>query len=56
MNYNYLHLLSNRDLLLMLSEMYHDALKGKDEEIDRLTQELEITQDSLKITKRALEE
>jgi hypothetical protein len=56
MKSNYLHLLSDRDHLLMLGEMYHDALKGKEEEVDRLTQELEITQDSLKSSQKALQE
>jgi hypothetical protein len=53
---NYLHLLSDRDHLLMLREMYQDALKVKEEEVDRLTQELAITHDSLKSMQRALQE
>jgi len=55
-NSNYLHLLSNRDHLLILGDMYQDALKEKEEEVDRLIQELEITQDSLKSVQKALQE
>jgi hypothetical protein len=56
MKNNYLHLLSDRDHLLTLDEMYYGALKGKEEEVDKLTHELEITQDSLKSTQKALQE
>jgi chromosome segregation ATPase len=56
MKSNYLHLLSDRDHLLMLGEMYHDVLKGKEEEVDRFNQELENTHDSLKRTQKALQE
>jgi hypothetical protein len=56
MKSNYLHLLSNRDHILILGEMYHDALKGKEKEVYRLTQELEITHDSLKSSQKALQE
>ena len=56
MKSNYLHLLFDRDHLLMLGEMYHDVLKGKEEEVDIFTQELENTHDSLKRTQKALEE
>jgi hypothetical protein len=35
MNYNYLHIIFDRNHLIMLGEMYHDALKGK-EEVGRL--------------------
>ena len=56
MKSNYLHLLSDRDHLLMFGEMYHDVLKGKEEEVDRLTQELKITEDSLKNTQKSLQE
>jgi len=44
---NYLHLLSDKSLLLMLVEIYHEVLEGKEEEVDRLTHELETTQESL---------
>ena len=40
MKSNYLHLLSNRDHLLMLDEIYFDALKGKEEEVEKLTDDL----------------
>ena len=36
--------------------MYHSALKKEEEEYDRLTHELEITSNSLKSTKRSLQE
>ena len=51
---NYLHLLSHRDYLLML-EIYFDALKGKEEEVEKLTHELQVTRDSLKNTQMALQ-
>jgi hypothetical protein len=56
MKSNYLHLLFDRCYLLMLGDIYHDALKGKEEEVDRVTQELEITQDYLKSMQKALQE
>lgn len=56
MKYNYIHLLSDRDHLLMLVEIYHDVLEGKGEEVDRLIHELETTQESLKSTQMALQE
>ncbi|KAH9316840.1 hypothetical protein KI387_018609, partial [Taxus chinensis] len=45
MKTNYLQLLLDRDHLLMLDGIYHDALKGKEEEVDELTYELEVTTD-----------
>jgi hypothetical protein len=56
MKSNYLHLLSDRDHLLMLDEIYFDALKGKEEEVDKLTHGLKVTKDSLKSTQMALQE
>jgi hypothetical protein len=56
MKSNYLHLLSDRDHLLMLDEIYFDVLKGKQEEVDKLTHGHKITKDSLKSTQMALQE
>ena len=53
---NFLHLLSDRDSLLELVEMFHGASLKDEEEIYKLTQELMTTQDSLKSTKFALQE
>jgi len=55
MKSNYLHLLSDRDHLLMLVEIYHDALEGNEQEVDKRTHELETTQESLKNTQMALQ-
>lgn len=56
MKSNYLHLLLDRDHLLMLDEIYFHALKGKEEEVDKLTHELKVTEDYLKSTQMALQE
>ena len=56
MKENYMNLLSDRDHLLMMVEMYHSALKKEEEESDRLTHELDITNNSLKTTKISLQE
>jgi hypothetical protein len=56
MKTNYLHLLSDRDHLLTLDEMYYGALKGKEEKVYKLTHDLEISEDSLKSTQMALQE
>ena len=40
----------------MLDEIYFDALKGKEEEVDKLTHGLKVTKDSLKSTQMALQE
>ena len=55
MKESYVNLLSERDHLLIMAEMYHSALK-EEEEFDRLTHELEITSNSLKSTQRSLQE
>lgn len=47
MKSKYLHLLSDRDHLLVLAEIYHDAQVGKEKEVDMLTYELDISQESL---------
>ena len=52
----YVNLLSDRDHLLMMAEIYHSALKKEEEESDRLTHELNITCNSLKRTQRSLRE
>ena len=39
---DYLYLLSDRDHILMLDEMYHGAVQGKEEEVDMITHELVI--------------
>jgi len=40
----------------MLDEIYFDALKGKEEEVYKLTHGLKETKDSLKSTQMALQE
>ena len=54
MKVSYTHLFSNRDHLLNLARNYSDALKKKEEEVDRLSHELEDTQNSLVCTQLAL--
>jgi hypothetical protein len=56
MKSNYLHLLSDIDHLLMLDEIYSHVLKGKEEEVDKLTHRLKVTKDSLKSTQMVLQE
>ena len=56
MKERYVNLLSDRDHLLMVAEVYHRALKKEEDESDRLTNELEITNNSLKSTQRSLQE
>ena len=56
MKENYMNLVYDIDHLLMMAEMYHSALKKEEEESGRLTHELEITSNSLKSTKRSLQE
>ena len=51
-----MNLLSNRDHLIMMAEMYHSALKKEEEESERLTNKLEITSELLKSTQRSLQE
>ena len=46
----YVNPLYDRDNLLMMAEMYHRALKTKEEESDRIANKLEITCDLLKST------
>ena len=56
MKERYVKLLSDRDNLFMVAEMYHSALKKEEEESDRLNHEFEITSNSLKITPRSIQE
>ena len=49
MKASYMKLLSDRYHLLLMAEMYHCAVK-KEEEVERLTNKLEITNDLLKST------
>jgi hypothetical protein len=54
--YNYLHLLSDRDHLPVLDDIDIDALKGKEEEVDKPTHGIKVTKDSMKSTQMALQE
>jgi hypothetical protein len=56
MRIDYQQLLTNRDYLLRIGEMYHEALREQELEVDRLTQELESTQGFLRGTQTALQE
>ena len=56
MKENYMNLLYNRYHLLMMTEMYHSALKKEEEESKRLAKKLEITSDLLKSTQRFLQD
>ena len=56
MKIDYLHFLTNRYHLLMLDEMYHDFLQGKEEDVDKLTHELDIALGSLKSMQKDLQE
>ena len=56
MKVSYTHLLSDRDHLLNLAGIYSDALKKKEEEVDRLSHELEDTRNSLVCTQLALQD
>ena len=47
---NYMNLLSNKDHLLIMAKMYHCAVKKEEEELERLTNKLEITNELLKST------
>ena len=56
MKESYMNLLSNRGRLLIMAEMYHCAVKKEEEEVERLTNKLEITNDLLKSTQISLKE
>ena len=53
MKERYMNLLSDREYLLMVAEMYHSALKKEEENI---TNKLEITNNLLKSTQRSLQD
>ena len=50
MRTDYQQLLTDKDYLLGIGEMYHGALREQELEVDRLTHELESTQAFLKGT------
>ena len=50
MRTDYQQLLTDRDYLLRIGEMYHEALREQELEVDRLTQELESTRGFLRGT------
>ena len=56
MKENYMNLLSNREHLLIMDGMYHCAVKKEEEELERLANKLEITNDLLNSTHRSLQE
>ena len=56
MKERYMNLLSDRDHLLTMDEMYHYVVKKEEEEVERLTNKLEITIDLLKSTQISLRE
>jgi hypothetical protein len=56
MRTDYQQLLTDRDYLLRVGEMYHETLREQELEMDRLTQELESTRGFLRGTQTALQE
>ena len=46
----YMNLLSNKYHILLMAKMYHCEVKKEEEEVERLTNKLEITNDLLKST------
>ena len=56
MKEGYMNLLSDRDHLLIVSEMYHCTVKKEEAESERLTNKLEITNELLKRTQISLQE
>jgi hypothetical protein len=56
MRTDYQQLLIDSDYLLRVGEMYHEALREKEWEMDRLNQELESTQGFLRGTQTTLQE
>ena len=54
MKESYVNLLSERDHLFMVDDMYHSSLKKEEEESSSITHELEITSNSLKSTQISL--
>jgi hypothetical protein len=56
MRTDYQQFLTDKDYLLRVGEMYHEALRERELEMDRLTQELESTRGFLRGTQIALQE
>jgi hypothetical protein len=56
MRTDYQQLMTDRDYLLRVGEMYHEALREQELEMDRLSQELESTRGFLRGTQTALQE
>jgi hypothetical protein len=56
MRTDYQQLLTDKDYLLRIGEMYHEALRESELEVDRLTQELESTRGFLRGTQTTLQE
>lgn len=56
MKQNYLQLLADRDFLLEWDRICYVALQGKEEKVDKLTHELEVTSDFLQGAQLALQE
>ena len=56
MRTDYQQLLTDRDYLLGIVEMYHEDLREKELEMDQLTQDLESTRGFLRGTQTALQE
>ena len=55
MRIDYQQLLTDRDYLLRVGEMYHEALREQELEMDRLTQELESTRGFLRGSQTTLQ-
>jgi hypothetical protein len=56
MRTDYQQLLIDKDYMLRIGEMYHEALREQELEVERLTQELESTQGFLRGTQTSLQE
>jgi hypothetical protein len=54
MRIDYQQLMTDRDYLLRVGEIYHEALREQELEMDRLNQELESTRGFLRGTQTAL--
>ena len=56
MKESYMNLLSDRYHLLIMAEMYHCAVNKEEDEVERITNKLEITNYLMKSTHRSLKE
>ena len=56
MKERYMNLIYDREYLLMVSKMYHSALKKEEEKLENITNKLEITSNLLKSTQRSLQD